>query len=47
MIQTLSCLDEELLWSRYSTNALGQGSHAFNRKTISLTVVQLPGGSTK
>ena len=46
MVQTLSCLDEELLWSRYSTNDLGQGSHEFSRKTISLTVVQLLGGST-
>ena len=41
MVQTPSCLDEGLLWSEQSINALGQGSHEFNRKRISLTTMQL------
>ena len=41
MVQTLSCLNEGLLWSEQSINALGQGSHEFNRKMISLTTIQL------
>lgn len=39
-------LDEWLLPSGGSIDALVQGSHEFNRKTISLTVDQLHGGST-